>query len=345
MAPLPQFIQTVSNQTRFSTMTIHFDRNNLLGNIDKDEMWEIKAAGNKGKGVFALQPILRGTLIMNEDPVIHINDNDYQPVDITASFEVLPEYLKDRFWDLASFHNKPKHHQQIPELPLNASPDIVRTWDMMKVRTAKCKSVNSIFYANSVSTSPGAAIFLTASRVNHSCVPNASYHFNNDTNKLEVRVVRDVAAGEELFISYVDATYPTNDRQLTLRNSYGFRCACPACGDVFDSESFASKSRERRYIMDYLSTRVYEWEPHKELADVERLVEVFEEEGLNIQHKGAAYKRLALLYRKDPKKAGLAAATMEKALDVYTICSGTDAPSTKAVGKLLDDMREPERLA
>jgi hypothetical protein len=345
MAPpsLP-FMKTVSNQTIFTTMTLCFDRNHLLGNTDKDEMWEIKPAGDKGKGVFALQPISRGTLIMNEDPVVHINDNNYQPTDILASFEALPGYLKDRFWDLASFHNKQNHHRPMPELPLNANPDMVRTWDMMKARSSRVKSVNSIFYANSVSTSPGAAVFLTASRINHSCIPNASYHFNNNTNKLEVRVVHNVDSGEELCISYVDASYPTNQRQLTLRNSYGFRCDCPACGDSFEADSFASKSRERRYIMDYLSTRIYEWEPHKELADVEKLVQAYEDEGLDIQHKGAAYKRLALLYKRDRRDAEKAVAAMEKALDIYVVCSGPEAPSTKAVRKLLDDMLETERL-
>jgi SET and MYND domain-containing protein len=55
---------------------------------------------------------------------------------------------------------------------------------------------------------PGAAyhtgIFPTYARCNHSCAPNAMARFNHGTFAIEVRAVRAIAPGEELFVSYVD---------------------------------------------------------------------------------------------------------------------------------------------
>ena len=41
--------------------------------------------------------------------------------------------------------------------------------------------------------------------------------------------VRDIAAGEELTISYVDTLAPYHQRQQRLRSSLGFECACEQC--------------------------------------------------------------------------------------------------------------------
>lgn len=47
------------------------------------------------------------------------------------------------------------------------------------------------------------SISLPVSRLNHDCRPNAAYHFNTDTGKMEVRAVRDITAGEEITVSYI----------------------------------------------------------------------------------------------------------------------------------------------
>ena len=101
--------------------------------------------------------------------------------------------------------------------------------------------------------------------LNHSCAPNAviSYRLRNDHNgggrpredsaadlhaadrnanvdwmiggggvwAQEFRVVKHVAAGEELTHAYVDASDPIAARQKILTTRYGFKCLCARCGE------------------------------------------------------------------------------------------------------------------
>ena len=60
-----------------------------------------------------------------------------------------------------------------------------------------------------------------ASMFNHDCDP--SVHVACDTNH-EVAFVaaRDMQAGDELCISYVDTSLPFEERRRALQNQYGF---------------------------------------------------------------------------------------------------------------------------
>jgi SET domain-containing protein len=40
---------------------------------------------------------------------------------------------------------------------------------------------------------------------------------------------RDIQAGEELFDSYISCDVPREERQKTLKQRYGFHCACSRC--------------------------------------------------------------------------------------------------------------------
>ena len=74
----------------------------------------------------------------------------------------------------------------------------------------------------------GAAVFPLASGLNHSCAPNCEVAFAED-NAVFVVATRDVALGEELTISYVDASGADDERREELRETYGFECACVRC--------------------------------------------------------------------------------------------------------------------
>ena len=40
---------------------------------------------------------------------------------------------------------------------------------------------------------------------------------------------REIAAGEEVCISYVALDLPKEERQHIFQHKYGFECACPLC--------------------------------------------------------------------------------------------------------------------
>ena len=83
----------------------------------------------------------------------------------------------------------------------------------------------------------GAIVYDIVSRLNHSCAPNLAstgargiHGFADAT--AEVAALRDVAEGEELFISYLtedDLEKPTSARRALLQSKYNFLCGCARC--------------------------------------------------------------------------------------------------------------------
>lgn len=64
------------------------------------------------------------------------------------------------------------------------------------------------------------------SMFNHSCLPNAVYYTIRD--RMVVRAIAAVAAGEELCINYLGRVNlsPVQLRQDHLEEGYGFTCSC-----------------------------------------------------------------------------------------------------------------------
>ncbi|XP_072121245.1 N-lysine methyltransferase SMYD2-like [Mobula birostris] len=83
----------------------------------------------------------------------------------------------------------------------------------------------------------GSAIFPSVALMNHSCCPNVIVTYRGTT--AEVRAVKQICPGEEIFTSYIDLLYPTEDRQDRLRDSYFFTCDCREC---------ATKARDKEKL-------------------------------------------------------------------------------------------------
>lgn len=62
---------------------------------------------------------------------------------------------------------------------------------------------------------------------NHSCDPNAFIVM--DSQRLSMRSLKDIAKDEEVFISYIDTTYPFSRRQTELKERFFFDCKCTKC--------------------------------------------------------------------------------------------------------------------
>uniref|UniRef100_A0A8C9SD82 [histone H3]-lysine(4) N-trimethyltransferase n=1 Tax=Scleropages formosus TaxID=113540 RepID=A0A8C9SD82_SCLFO len=73
----------------------------------------------------------------------------------------------------------------------------------------------------------GSAVFPDVALINHSCCPNVIVTYRGIV--AEVRAVKDISPGEEIFTSYIDLLYPTEDRIERLRDSYYFTCNCTEC--------------------------------------------------------------------------------------------------------------------
>lgn len=67
----------------------------------------------------------------------------------------------------------------------------------------------------------------TICAANHSCDPNVTMTFLQP--KVELRALRPIKSGEEIFVKYVDVTNPIGVRQAELKQRYFFDCQCSKC--------------------------------------------------------------------------------------------------------------------
>lgn len=78
------------------------------------------------------------------------------------------------------------------------------------------------------------AIFPISARVNHSCQPNAHRQVNTRVGQLTVHALRDIQAGEQIFVSYLHVLAENPPEKLKrhrgLRASFVV-CHCPLCRD------------------------------------------------------------------------------------------------------------------
>lgn len=73
----------------------------------------------------------------------------------------------------------------------------------------------------------GLAVYPQSAMTNHSCRPSCVAMFEGDT--LHVVAARDLQAGEEVSVSYLELANTTAVRQAELQTNYFFRCACVRC--------------------------------------------------------------------------------------------------------------------
>ena len=89
--------------------------------------------------------------------------------------------------------------------------------------------INSFSILNLSLNAIGSGMYIEASVFNHSCRPNATTVWNG--LRLEVRAIKDIAAGKEITTNYVDIKKNRSERQTELREHYYFTCACDRCED------------------------------------------------------------------------------------------------------------------
>ncbi|KPM05877.1 Set and mynd domain-containing protein-like protein [Sarcoptes scabiei] len=85
----------------------------------------------------------------------------------------------------------------------------------------------------------GCGLYVEASVFDHSCVPNACA--SGDGLVLEIRALRPIEIGEEIFIDYVQDVLARKERNMILEDRYFFTCQCefgcdPKLYEPFDNE-------------------------------------------------------------------------------------------------------------
>ena len=288
-------------------------------------LYIIKMSLGKGLGMFATINIPKGTRILAEKPFLtfakspelSLSDR-YAPNEVSEAFGRLPDSKRLKYMQL----HCPK-----------------RTDCSVLVRT---------YEANCYEMGSGDCVCIDASRINHSCIPNAHYSWNDIIRRLTVHAVKDIREGEEITISYCSGFCNLKERRRKLK-PYVFTCLCPACREDTD---FGRLSRNRRQEMVDLRQKIadYQNDPgaarakyfyFDERSAILKILRVIDEEGL-VREKSMIYRdAVDWALRKGYREMALKYASKE--LEVDLCCTGKDSPSyqeTKTFLQRISDGRD-----
>ncbi|EXJ95766.1 hypothetical protein A1O1_00890 [Capronia coronata CBS 617.96] len=237
----------------------------------QDTLLEVVDTPDRGMAVFARRKIKAGTTVMAEHPLILLHkDEETDPAAIEREFAGLSRsdqksYL--RLWDAqksrmsrvvsiyySNCHNcdafiKPKSEttdaanhepESEPELQPGTNP---RADSDSKVKTK----------ATHGDGGGGSAIGAFSSRFNHSCVPNVQFSYDETTNEMRFRAIRDIPRGKEVCTNYDKTVFEgAAKRRRKQQIYYGFVCACEACEPR--TEFWARSDERRRGMYDAFRT-------------------------------------------------------------------------------------------
>ncbi|KAJ7769327.1 hypothetical protein B0H16DRAFT_1365477 [Mycena metata] len=207
----------------------------------------------KGKGVIAKEDISRGTLIVSEKPRITL------PRHPSQSTNTLSNLSREDSLFLLSFPCGPDEH-----------PIFGR-----RKHFTPCVGDDAV----------GSGLCPTICRVNHTCYspkgrPNAAYFWNVNSKHEELWAIKEIQAGQEIEVSYMEDIENYQNPLVLLRQKFGFQCSCPGC-----ARSAAEQTESERRIRAYndfvrdLPSRFGPESPLEILRDIETQVLIICEEG------------------------------------------------------------------
>ncbi|KAK3680889.1 hypothetical protein B0T22DRAFT_474324 [Podospora appendiculata] len=178
--------------------------------------YEIRAIPGKGKGLVATRDIAKGQVIMADTAAV-IVDGAVERRATPEDFEALMR----------------RAVEQVPRveqiLALSTNPTTTTT----KSTTAGADSLHvDIFRNNAYGIVVGersySVMYPGVARANHACRPNAIKPSNDAISTALLVAIRDITAGEEITISYIEPL-PSQARKAKLLRTWGFTCTCSLC--------------------------------------------------------------------------------------------------------------------
>lgn len=172
----------------------------------RKRLYAIKKTTSKGLGFVATSKISKGTRILLEAPLFKTQDssNNISSAEIMVLQEVksLTKDQQRAFFSLQNAQGR-KYSPILGIVTTNMLP---------------------------LGGSNSDGLFLEASRINHSCQPNAQHAWNNNLNDLTVHALCDIEVDREITISYIGGvSLGCIERQCHLMDAFSFACMCELC--------------------------------------------------------------------------------------------------------------------
>lgn len=251
---------------------------------------ETRDAGPMGSGLFALEDVQPGTLLVIDRPVMMFHPETYTEKDVIAAKESLPTDQRTKYESLY----------------------VERSWlDMYSLEVAR-------YMTNAFQLDQDlVGIALAISSLNHSCTPNAATY--NDKDRMMLHATKMIKRGEEITVAYKLFPGLTRDkRRERLKEDSGFTCECHTCLNFKESD-------KRRTEIEKQQRPIPIWDTENIIAGrLKRCVEMMKEEFGEYGVSDHVYKEFVEKH----ESLGDLDASYNFALDrleMNAICSGVDS--------------------
>jgi hypothetical protein len=246
----------------------------------EDISLEVHSFPGKGKGLVTKKAVKKGERILLDSA--HIIASSHFPTQVSAA--------QGKALFNAAIDQLPQAARKVV-LALDQSLGGTKVEDIMKTNAFACQ------LADGDADDAYMCLFPSVARINHACKPNAHARFVPKTMSMEIKAQQDIAAGEEISISYGRIDLKHADRQALYRDGWNFGCTCPLCTaskyDIAGSDQRRARFAQLRKMLESLTAETY---------DAQQIV-AWEKEVMDIGHREGLetllaqdYERLAYVY-------------------------------------------------
>ena len=181
----------------------------------------IRDIKDKGKGLVATRSLKQGEVVLQELPLL------VGQLTSSRAWTGAPQVTSLLVKKLVQTFNNLVPEQQALVLSLHA-PEQTESCVNHPELGEKEKRLLRIFASNNIEIDhhERCGLYEVASRINHSCSPNAYWQARSKDTKLTVRTCQAVAVGEEVVVDYyIFDNFPTREERLTkINNERLFMC-------------------------------------------------------------------------------------------------------------------------
>ncbi|KAG9194604.1 hypothetical protein G6011_04639 [Alternaria panax] len=247
---------------------------------DDDNSLEVRSFPGKGKGLVTTRAVKKGERILLD--TAHIIASSHFPPQVT--------HLQGKALLSAAIDQLPQTDRDLV-LALDQSLGGSKVEDIMKTNAFACQ------LADGDVDDAYMCLFPSVARINHACQPNAHARFVPKTMSMEIKAQRDIAAGEEIGISYGRIDLKHADRQALYREGWNFGCTCPLCTasqyEIAGSDQRRTRFAQLRRMLENLTAETYD--AQQTVAWEKEVMEIGLREGLETL-LAQDYERLAYVY-------------------------------------------------
>ncbi|KAI9729440.1 MAG: hypothetical protein M1834_006821 [Cirrosporium novae-zelandiae] len=297
---------------------------------------EVNDVPEMGKGLTLLKDVSAGTCLIMERPIFTAIDLGMSEMD-----ENLLKLLKGKLNGLTKGDGEDKQFgkamqraflqlQNCRQDPREKINPIVGTWLTNNI-TISTGCIGNDFVLHK-------GVFEVTSRINHSCLPNASFFYDKDTGMAMIYAIKDLKAGDEIYISYNNQFATAFERQADLEERWRFVCRCKLCAlPRSESKMIDRLMVEAEDIRTFLADeKKYLDTPLEYLSRARKLVDVCISIGITDKRIClgwfAAFRVTA--FHGDMARASIFADLASRA---NALCEGSDAPRSWLLSDCVND--------